>query len=419
MFGFGLLKKSTPRGERSRYVGIDLSSTRMRAIAAGDGRTRALALDGDFEDLPMTVTLDRRTAEVGRTALDMLRKSPHSVCSNYLALVGRTHEWRGPKLTLKPETAVQLSLDKIQPAVVAESDAAGLALPSYLSTIQVQKINELASVAKLPIRGTVSAALAIAAHRAAFVLAPKNQPIQATTDDEDPTAVVPLRDGTPGSGAVLLIDVDDYALNASVLLVTPAEVRIHATGLWPHASLRVWKDRLIDSISDRCVRLCRRDPRDNGESEQLLYEDLESVLDAARQRQTSRISVRAAHWYQDLQLTPEDVETWTQPILNIALDQLRQFLQASALPATPRAVWLSHTAGRLPGLAAKMFKHSPEHTTISILPVNAAAEAAASLIPRWLTGTMPRGHLDSSIPLERAVPTSSARPSATIGKPRK
>jgi hypothetical protein len=283
---------------------------------------------------------------------------------------------------------------------------------------QVAKLQELAAIARLPLVCTAATSLAIAAHRAAFVLAPK-APTQYPQEPEEPD-VLPLRNQDPGSGAVVIIDIDDHALSAQLIQVNTREVRLQSTAEWHRASLRFWYDRIIDMISDRCVLSCRRDPRDSGEAEQSLFDLCPRVLEQTRQRQLIRLSVRAAHWYQDLVLQPEDVEFGTNSLLSQSLDCLRHFLQTSALPSPPRAVWLTHAAGLLPGLAAKLFKHSPEQTSISILPVNAGAEAIAALVPRWLNHGLPNGHLDGNIPLDSPVTHQApARPSANVGKVRK
>ena len=124
--------------------------------------------------------------------------------------------------------------------------------------------------------------------------------------------------------------------------------------------------------------------------------------------------MRAAHWYQDLTWRPDDLEAVCTPVNQVAIEGLKQFLFSAGLACPPRAVWLSHTAGRLPGLAAKIYKHSPEQTRVSLLPANAAAEAAAALVPRWLTGHLPRTHLDAVIPHARLMPAGDDAPTASI-----
>jgi hypothetical protein len=422
MFRFGSSKKPVPSsGERARLVGVDVNASRVRAVTAGDGRSRALHLDGDREELALFVALDRRSPAVGIAGVDLTRRAPHAVCSNFLPLLGRPQEWRGPRLTLNPTSATQAVLDKLQAPIHAESDAVGFALPPYLAASQVVTFQELSHIAKLPVRGTAAGPLAVAAHRAAFVLSPKAPPARRVYDEDERPNVLPLRVQEAISGAVLMIDVDEFALTASLIVVNSAEVSLQSTASWTQASSKAWNDRLIDAISDRCVKRCRRDPRDSADAEQALYEQLEDLKDQAHHGQTARLSVRAAHWFQDLQFPPEELDALCAPILAGSLECLRQFLQSSALPVPPRAVWLSHAVGRLPGLAAKIYKHCPEQTTVSILPANAVGEAVAALVPRWLVGTLPRGHLDGCIPLERAgtngqTPLTSQPPSATIGK---
>ncbi|MCU0703105.1 MAG: hypothetical protein MUF18_03845 [Fimbriiglobus sp.] len=381
MFGFGLKKPTPTTSERHRLVGIDLSASRMRGVAAGSGSVRALHLDDPHEDLPLTVSLDRRPAQIGHAADARTRLLPHNVCSNFLPLLATPNEWRGERLTLSPEAALAECLKSVRPAIEAESDAVGLALPGYLNIRQVRTVLELATTARWPVRGSAAASLAIVSHRAAG-LSPSARGI-------DPT--------------VLLIDADDHAVSAAVIAIGTDEVKLLASSCIPRTGVKAWKDRLIDGLADRCVRVCRRDPRDSAAAEQDLYLHLDDALDAARVGRRVTLGVRAEKWYQDLTVSPDEFEQICEPVNRVAIDGLKQFLFTLPLAVPPRAVWLTFTAGRLPGLAAKIYKHSPEQTQVSLLPANAAAEAAAALVPRWLTGQLPRAHLEASIPHARRL----------------
>lgn len=381
MFGFGGSKKSPAVAERHRLVGLDLSASRVRAVAVGVGSVRPLQLDEPNDDLPLFVALDRRPPDLGHAALARLRVVPHAVCSNFLPLVGSPNEWRGERVTLTPETALEECLRAVRPTVVAETDACGLVLPGYLSIRQVRTVLEVAQAARWPLRGSAAAALAVASHRAAG--------LTSAFRGVDPT--------------VMVIDADEHAVTAALIAVGTDEVKLLVSTSLPKAGLRAWKDRLIDGLSDRCVRLCRRDPRDSAAAEQDLYLQLDDALDAARVGRRVTLGVRAEKWYQDVTVGPDELEAICEPVNRLAIEGLKQFLLSAPVSVPPRAVWLTHAAGRLPGLAAKIYKHSPEQTQVSLLPANAAAEAAAALVPRWLTGHLPRTHLDASIPHARRL----------------
>lgn len=380
MFGFGL-KKSPPAPERHRLVGVDLSATRVRAVAAGVGSVRALHLDDPNEELPLFVSLDRRPAQLGHASLARLRVVPHSVCSNFLSLVGTANEWRGERLTFTPDTALEECLKAVRPTIEAETDAAGLVLPGYMTMRQVRTVLELATSARWPLRGSAAAPLAIASHRASG--------LTSAVRGVDPT--------------VLIIDADEHVVSAALVAVGTDEVKLLGSTSVPKTGVKAWKDRLIDGLSDRCVRTCRRDPRDSAVAEQDLYLQLDDALDGARVGRRVTLGIRSEKWYQDLTVSPDEFEAVCEPVNRVAIDGLKQFLLSAPLTVPPRAVWLTFTAGRLPGLAAKIYKHSPEQTQVSLLPANAAAEAAAALVPRWLTGHLPRTHLDASIPHARRL----------------
>ena len=74
----------------------------------------------------------------------------------------------------------------------------------------------------------------------------------------------------------------------------------------------------------------------------------------------------------------------------------------------PRAAWLTHEAGLLPGLARALHQNTHEGTAVEVLPPDAVAEAAAALVPRWLSAELPRSHLDATLELSAV----SRQPSA-------
>jgi hypothetical protein len=286
--------------------------------------------------------------------------------------------------------------------VVAETDAAGLSLPAYLTANQVRAAVEQANKAKLPVRGTVSAPLAVAAHRAAWVLDHPTTPPQEAPDADDgrPDWVVPMPRPAAGPASVVMVDADEFALTATVVGVDPGEVKSVASIAWPRASLKAWKDRLVDALSDRCVRLCRRDPRDSAEAEQALYEQLDSALDRTQLGHPVTLGVRGSHWYQDLVLRASDLDGYCAALAKLGADGLRELVRSANMPVPPRAVWLTHAAARLPGLAATVHQGVPEQTEVLALPPNAIPDAVAALVPYWLTAMIPRVHLDMAIPLQ-------------------
>src|SRR5207237_5779359 len=144
-------------------------------------------------------------------------------------------------------------------------------------------------------------------------------------------------------------------------------------------SVKAWKDRLLDAISDRCVRLCRRDPRDSADAEQALYEQLDDATDHARTGQRVGLTVRTDRWFQDVTLSPEEFDGYCAALARGAAESVRDLVavDGSGLALPPRTVWLTHEAGRLPGLARAIFENTHEGTTVEVLPPAAVAQAAA------------------------------------------
>src|SRR5262249_9726334 len=163
----------------------------------------------------------------------------------------------------------------IKPAL-ADAATAALALPAYLSREQTSRIMTLAKQAKVPLVGWVSAPLAIV----------------ATAWGVD-----------PWFGPALVLDVDDHALTWSVVNVAeppaPRQAQLLAVQTAPSLGLQAWKEALLNGLADRCVRNSRRDPRDSGNVEQMLWEQFDRAMENWRQEKLVDLVIRSDHYYQD------------------------------------------------------------------------------------------------------------------------
>ena len=347
----------------------------------------------------MFIALDKRAAEVGRAGYALCRKTPHAVCSNFLPALTQTREWRNGRHAMSPEAALDLAFTKLRGPVTNESEAVTITLPAYLTPSQVGKVIAATVKSKLPLKGTAVGPLAVVADRAVSLLTGK----VAAPEVSPPDWIVPLRPTATGPGAVVVIDTDEHALTASVVAVERDRVRVIGSGIWPKFSAKAWKDRLLDAIADRCVRLCRRDPRDSAEAEQTLFEQLDDAIDRVRAGYRVNLTVRTDRWFQDVTQHPDEIDAHCAALARGAGEAVRDLLGSGTLEIPPRAVWLTHEAGRLPALAKALHTNTPERTAVEVLPPAAVARAAAALVPRWLAAELPRAHLDTTIPLPAAM----------------
>lgn len=392
-------RKTTPTHDKARHVGIDVTATRVRAASLGLGKVTALALDPPAEELLLFVALDRRAPEVGRAGYGLVRRAPHAVCSNFLPALTQSREWRNGRHVLTADAALDLAFAKLRNPVEAESEAVALALPAYLTPGQVGKVVAATAKARLPLKGTAVGPLAVAADRALSLLTGKS----AAPETPAPDWVVPLRPSATGPGSVVVVDADEHALSATVVAVERDRVRVTLTATWPKFSARAWKDRLLDAVSDRCVRLCRRDPRDSAEAEQSLFEQLDAAIDRVRAGQRVNLQLRTDRWFQDVAQNPDEFDAHCAALARAAGEAVRDVAVTAALDAPPRAVWLTHEAGRLPGLAKALHAHTPERTAVEVLPPDAVARAVAALVPRWAAAELPRAHLDAVVALPESM----------------
>lgn len=361
-------------------VGLDLNAARARAVIGPAGTPpRALSLEGARGELPLALSLQGRRIEVGQAGLALCRQLPHQVCHNFLAHLDTPREWAAGKHRLDAGKALALIFDRLRQAC-SGSTALALALPPYLSRTQRAMLARLAGQAKLPIKGTVTTPLAA-----------------AWTAYAD----------RPWSGPALFVDADDHALMGAVLAAGDGQLQSLGETTVPQLGQGVWKARLLDAISDRCIRHSRRDPRETGMAEQMLFDQLDNLQDAALNEQLVEVVIRGNQWCQNLILRPLDIASFCAPQTRKLAGELVAF--AAAFPA-PRAVLVTAAAARLPGLVATVRDTMGERMPLLLLTPDAAAQAAHYLAVCFHKGEQPPGHVEGAMPLPKTVGKTTVKP---------
>lgn len=383
-------------------IGLDVNSTRVRAVSGtSNALARALALDGTEGELPLAVSLEGRRPEVGRAGLALCRLAPHVVCQDYLAALGGPREWQVGRHRLDAARLFTLVWQKIQ-SVCEGAKGLTLSLPSYVTAAQAAQLTQLAAKAKLPVFGSLTTPLAV-------TLAAHNQ--QAFT------------------GLALVVDVDDHALSLAGVAVDDEQARLLGSHALPGLKSLAWTNAFINAIADRCVRHSRRDPRESAPAEQSLYEQLDDALDACRQGRTAELGIRAAQWFQNLLLQPEEIMAFSGRLVRQTVQAALQFLNEVAFQS-PRAVLVTDAASRLPGLVAALgglveepaeppalqdgddfgedlFPAEQAQAGVIVLTADAPSRVAHEVAERMLRGALPREHLAASLPLAEAPSVDS------------
>jgi hypothetical protein len=380
-------------------VALDLNATRVRAATGMSGAdARPLALDGKQPELPMALSLEGRHAALGRAGTVLCRRSPHLACLCFLPYLGQRHEWVGPRLTVDADRALALMFEHIV-GLCGKHQVVVAAVPGYLFPEQLQLVRELGEKAKLKLRGTVDVALAAAL--AAHAL-------------------------QPWEGLGLVADVDDHALTWSAVTVDGGLVRLLHSQSDPQLGLVAWKDRLLGAVSDAFIRKSRRDPRDSADAEQLLYDQLDGMLQACAEGFQAEIAVRSHQWYETMVFGAQDLAAAAVSLRDRATGAFNSLCHAAGQGA-PRVVVLTNAAGRLPGLVSALEHYladldlaqeysevddfgagllqeemTPSH--LQVLAPEAVAQATLSLAERMQHGALEAGHLEMAPPMAPAPP---------------
>jgi hypothetical protein len=353
-------------------VGLDVNSSRARAAVGlpWDPSPRALPLADLHVELPLLISFEQRTPAVGWPGYRLLRVVPHLVRRDFLNEFGALRE-RTAAARFQAADAVALLAQQLRREMPA-GHAVALVTPAYLTPGQAAQLTDALIRAEVNVVGSAAAPLGLAA-----------------------TISSPF-------GTALVLDADEHALTWSVMISEGHNVRLLASHSIKPASVRVWFDRLIDAVSDRCVRLCRRDPRDSAAAEQSLFEQLDSALNAPRKELQVTLNLRTEHWFQELKVSLEDFEHFTATLARLAVDGMRQVAAdahtAAPVMARPDVLLVTADAARLPGLVAAATQNVPEPTTIRVLSADALAVAGHALAGHCLRGDLGGAHNGAAIP---------------------
>jgi hypothetical protein len=388
-----------PQTGTSRLIGLDLNATRVKAVhGPAEGLPQALPLDGVNDDLPLALSLDGREIHVGQPGLELCRRAPHLACLDFLAHLGDEREWKAGRHRLDATRALTLVFHRLKQPCTDHRSC--LAVPAYLTSQQLDWLTAAAMNARLPLLGTVAAPLAAA----------------LTAYSEH-----------PWTGPALVADVDEHALSWSAILVEHDEARLLASKSWPLLGLTYWRERLLDVLADRCVRQSRRDPRDCGDAEQSLYEQLDPTMETCSQGQMAELAVQTTQWYQNLIVQPAELAAACAHLAHQALEAMQVVQAETAFHGTAGAVLLTTAAAQLPGLAPAIedqigaasaeaedsrddFGEALVDAVVGppaalyVLAADAVARAAHALAIRWNDGDIPRGHLDAAAVLPPPPP---------------
>jgi hypothetical protein len=377
-------------------IGLDLNATRIRAIhgenrGSGPCIPLGLPLDDNERELPLALSLEERQPRVGRIGASLCRRSPHLACLDFLPYLGEERLWQAGRHRLDAAAAFGLICEHLQRRI-AGAEGITMAVPAYLSAAQTALLANVAGRARWRLLGSVPApvAVALAAH-----------------------------EHLPWSGVAVVVDLDGHTLTLSAVAVRDDVLRVAHTRVVPQLARGVWLCRLLDGAALRCVRLSRRDPRESAETEQILFDQLATLLDERRRDEAAEFIVQTPHWYQHLKFSATELSALASPLVRRTLVEMQHFLSEIASLGPVGAVLLSGSAGRLPGVvdavdqlirpadaeppveaeSADFGEDLIEETVTSarlhVLDDDAVARAAFDVAVRQQRGEWGRGSLDS------------------------
>lgn len=399
-----------------KLLGIDWNSLRVRAVQGELSEfALPLPLDPPAADLPMVISLEKTTPEIGLEGLRHCRRQPHMICQGFLPFVGETetirHRWRGGKHHLDATQATALVWKRLAP-ICQQADGVVLGLPSYLTHGQAEVLREQARQNKVNVLGSLP--LPLASALAGYAA-------QSWFD------------------SVLVIDVDDYALSLSLIRAVEGQAHVLDMKHVPQLGFRVWRERLLNGLADLCVLQSRRDPRGSPQAEQALFDQIDALLEACRKGRMIQLSIQASQWFQNLVMQPEQIVSLCGGLVRQVLIEIDDLLGRLSREEMPSVILVTHLAGRLPGLTASLRSlvdgHSHrngyikpltalgedfgehlvkethgESSNVIVLGPDAPTRAVHALGTQFKRGELPPGHLELIAPLPQPASVDAGPP---------
>ncbi len=360
-----------PARSAAAACGLDFNSGRVRGSIGLPGQpTRALTFAAGEEELPAALHLDTRPITVGSSALKLRRQSPHQLCDNFLPYLGQARTWSSGRHKVDSKAALTFLAERLRTSL-ANSSGFVAVWPAYLDPTQIALGNDVLDAVKALHLGSVTLPLAVA-----------------------------IASGKSRKGTGLVLDADDHAVTWSVVTVDSRQVRHHGSLPRPGIGIRAWVDRLMHLVADRCIQLCRRDPRDSALAEQSLDDQLSATLSQPRTDRPWPLSIRTEHWLQNMMFSAEEADRGCINLANTAAEAVSLALAEWPVNGPPDFLWATSAAARLPGLLQAVSARLPQRTAAEELPAGAVAEAAQNLALRRLRGELSAGHIDGVLPRE-------------------
>jgi hypothetical protein len=390
-------------------LALDWNGTRVRAVLGKAPSALPVALEPPGFELPLAVLEVGTTKHVGAAALRQCRSANHAVRRMFL------HQLAGagqPAHRLHADTACTLVWQKLH-QVGASAAGIVLTLPGYLQTPQADALRALGNHGKLAVLGSTSTLLtaARAAHSEGL-----------------------------WQRSVLVIDADDHSVTLGWVKGMADKAHLVEARSFTQLGVGGWKERLLDVLSDLCVRQHRRDPRDAPLAEQSLFDQLDVLLDAALRHQAVQLGVQGQQWFKHLLVHPEVTLQVCKPIVRRIAEEAERLLACWPASEAPRVIVLTDQAARLPGLIEALealtmpsasaetklpagetnyhdddfgeglvFGEPDQARSVHVLTPEAPASAVHGLGEPWRQGALPAGHLDSNVPLARAGRPTNVR----------
>jgi len=330
-------------GNDMDIIGLELSDAGI--LAAGEGPSRLLQVDGRSVESPGYALQLKKRLLIGGEAFDQTRIHPRQTNNRFWSQLS-THPLSEKAATVSSYAEIAFRhMEKIRNEIAVPVAEWIPAVPGFMDEAKLGILLGIFRELDVPVKGLVNSAVA---------------------------AVRPTRE--EGS----LLHVDTHLHRIEITRCSQGErIEVEQTQVIPDGGWHDLSEQLANSLANEFVRATRFDPLHDAQVEQQLYSRLAPLLRKRLPSDGEPLELNTGKTAHTLSVLPQMLIDASATIRERIVESVRKMLSSLPEGEPVACIQLSHRTALVPGLQDALI--SAEFGPVEILPVGSAALGAVAL----------------------------------------
>lgn len=228
------------------------------------------------------------------------RHGEHKVCCDFLPWIGSNKNWGLGKFEISADYALEFYLSELQKRLQPGSRVA-FALPVYLTQKQIRKVEQIASKIGYQVQGSLASATAMA-----------------------------LSEGVNSRSScdTIAVELDGFSLSVSHVRIVDGVANLVSGVVFPEFGLHRWALKLSDLIAEKTILHCRRDPRVDVQSDQMLFQQSLKIMQGIGVKPNFKIKLDDDFYSKEFVVARSEIEICFSSMVHSLRQKLWGYLSA-------------------------------------------------------------------------------------------